>query len=80
MAEEERLVELRTAITWRSEELEEKQSILEKREIALDKSKNQSETEKSHTSSSTDMGSKRKKDMESNDKVLLSSIIRYFLA
>ena len=69
------MVELRTAITWRSEELEEKQSILEKREIELDKSKNQSETEKSHTISSVDMGNKRKKDVESNDKVLFLLII-----
>ncbi|EFX80055.1 hypothetical protein DAPPUDRAFT_319054 [Daphnia pulex] len=83
VAEEERLVELRTAITWRSEELEEKQSILEKREIALDKSKNLSETEKSHTSSIGDVGSKRKKDMESNDKIVQtsgSSFLKYKLS
>lgn len=69
MAEEERLVELRTAITWRSEELEEKENNLEKREIALDRSKNQNETDKINTHTSADMGTKRKKDTESSDKV-----------
>lgn len=67
MAEEERLVELRTAITWRSEELEEKENSLEKREIALDKSRN--ETDNTDLHNSAEMNTKRKKDMESNDKV-----------
>lgn len=67
VAEEERLVELRTAITWRSEELEEKQSNLEKREIALDRSKNQNDSDKPNVSA--ELGTKRKKDMESTDKV-----------
>lgn len=66
------MVELRTAITWRSEELEERQSHLEKREIALDKSKNLNETEKSRCSMSTELGAKRKKDMELTDKVWFS--------
>lgn len=69
VAEEERLVELRSAITWRSEELEERQNILDKREIALEKSKNQSESDKSQTCTSADLGAKRKKDLEPNDKV-----------
>lgn len=69
VAEEERLVELRSAITWRSEELEERQNILDEREIALGKSKNQSENDKSQTCTSADAWNKRKKDLEPNDKV-----------
>lgn len=73
VAEEERLVELRTAITWRSEELEEKENNLEKREIALDRSKNQNETDKINTHTSADMATKRKKDTESSDKTVQTS-------
>ena len=52
---------MRTAIQWQSEELEERQSVLDKREMALDKSY-PSEAERSE-------GARRKKDPTAEDKV-----------
>lgn len=69
VAEEERLIELRSAITWRSEELEERQSTLEKKEIALLKSKSQTENNKIQTDASIELEAKRKKETELNSKV-----------
>ena len=72
MAEEERLVELRTAIQWQSEELEERKSVLEKREMALDKS-HQSEGggDRQQLSASGESGAKRKKETTGEDKVYI---------
>lgn len=69
-AEEERLMELRTAMQWQSEELEERQSVLEKREMALDQSHPpRSETDGRLTSSSGDRGSRRRNNLPTDDKV-----------
>lgn len=68
MAEEERLEELRTAMQWQSEELEERQSVLEKREMALDRSQTTSEADGRHTSNSS--GARRKNlQLSTEDKV-----------
>jgi len=67
VAEEERLVELRTAIQCQSEELEERQSVLDKREMALDKS-HQSEGDR-QLNTSAELGARRKRDTAGEDKV-----------
>ena len=74
VAEEERLVEMRTAIQWQSEELEERQSVLDKREMALDKS-HQSEGDR-QLSGSIELGARRKKDPVYEDKVS-SKLIKF---
>lgn len=71
VAEEERLVEMRTAIQWQSEELEERQSVLDKREMALDKS-HQSEGDR-QLSGSIELGARRKKDPVYEDKMIQTS-------
>lgn len=78
MAEEERLVELRTEITWRSEELEERESNLEKREIALVRSVNRSESDKQAISTNVDLVESLKRQVDSND-VVGATQVRYSL-
>ena len=71
MAEEERLLELRSAIQCRSEELEDRQSRLERREKALlsaDKSPIRSD---SGGSSGTGDGMRRHGNISSQDKVFI---------
>jgi len=72
VAEEERLVEMRTAIQWQSEALEEKQSVLDKREMALDKS-HQSEADRQLNTSNSELGARRKKDPTGEDKMIQTS-------
>ena len=79
VAEEERLVELRTEITWRSEELEERESNLEKREIALVRSVNRSESDKQAISTNVDLVESLKRQVDSND-VVGASQVRYSLS
>lgn len=69
VAEEERLDELRTEITWRSEELEERESNLEKRETALVKSLSQNESEKSLTHVESNLVESKPKEVESTKMV-----------
>ena len=59
---------MRTAIQWQSEELEERQSVLDKREMALDKS-HQSEADRQLNTSNSELGARRKKDPTGEDKV-----------
>lgn len=69
VAEEERLDELRTEITWRSEELEEREIKLEKRETALVRSLNQNEPEKSLTHVEFNPVESKQKELESTRMV-----------
>lgn len=75
VAEEERLVELRTAVTCRSEELEERLSTVEKREMALETLLSQTDIDKGYVN--CDTGLRIRKDTDSCDKVRLGiSFIR----
>ena len=79
VAEEERLVELRTAMQWQSEELEERQSVLEKREMALDRSHPASDVEGGRQTSASSGARRKNLNGSTDDKVCFKLINNSFM-
>jgi len=79
VAEEERLVELRTAMQWQSEELEERQSVLEKREMALDRSHPASDVDGGRQTSASSGARRKNLNGSTDDKVCFKLLSNSFM-